>query len=68
MPAWAQIFFAVVPVVVVVLTAVIWIVHRIATLEGKVDAMLALLAALVTVLGGNPGTKEKLAGFRVPEP
>ncbi len=63
MPTWAQVFFAVTPLGLFLLGCVFWVVRRIAGLEGKVDAILTLLAALVQSLGQNPGGNLKVPGI-----
>ncbi len=67
MPTWAQIFAAFFPIVLLFLAGILHVERRIATLEGKLDALLALLALSMGV--PVPGTKQKAKGtsFRPPD-
>jgi hypothetical protein len=47
MPTWAQIFFALVPTTLLLFAGILWLVRRLAHLEGKVDAILSLLGLFV---------------------
>jgi hypothetical protein len=66
MQTWAQIFFALVPVAVLIFAGVLWIVRRIAHLEGKVDAILALLAAIVGLSRKDGEEKAQTPSWRPP--
>ncbi len=66
MPTWAQIFFALVPIAVLIFAGVLWIVRRIAHLEGKVDAILALLAAILGKSAKNDTRAGETRSYRPP--
>jgi len=53
MPVWAQVFLATLPTATLLLAGIVSLVRRISILEGQVAAILALLAAIAGVKGGN---------------
>jgi len=65
MPAWAAILAAFIPTMVLLFGALIHFEGRIARLEGKTDAILAILAGNPPKTAAEPTTSAVSTGFRV---
>jgi len=66
MPAWAAILAAFIPTMVLLFGALIHFEGRIARLEGKTDAILAILAGNPPKTAAQPDPVGREAVFRVP--